>query len=69
MRVEELETPIPVIDLDRVEHNLAKMQAHCDSYDLRLRPHIKTQKRPLSHAGRWNSAPAALRARSSARPR
>jgi len=46
MRVEELETPIPVIDLDRVEHNLAKMQAYCDSYDLRLRPHIKTHKMP-----------------------
>ena len=46
MRVEELETPIPVIDLDRVEHNLAKMQAYCDSHDLRLRPHIKTHKMP-----------------------
>ena len=42
-----LETPAPVIDLDRVEHNLAKMQAYADSHGLRLRPHIKTHKLPL----------------------
>jgi D-serine deaminase-like pyridoxal phosphate-dependent protein len=46
MRVEDLETPVPVIDLDRVEHNLAKMQAYCDEKSLRLRPHIKTHKIP-----------------------
>ena len=46
MRIEDLETPVPVIDLDRVEHNLAKMQAYCDSHGLRLRPHIKTHKMP-----------------------
>jgi D-serine deaminase-like pyridoxal phosphate-dependent protein len=50
MRIEELETPVPVIDLDRVEHNLAKMQAYCRSHGLRLRPHIKTHKMPaLAH--------------------
>lgn len=46
MRVEDLETPVPVIDLDRVEHNLSKLQAYCDSHTLRLRPHIKTHKIP-----------------------
>ena len=46
MRIDELETPVPVVDLDRVEHNLAKMQAYCDDHDLRLRPHIKTHKMP-----------------------
>ncbi len=46
MRLEDLETPVPVIDLDRVERNLAKMQAYCDSHNLRLRPHIKTHKMP-----------------------
>jgi D-serine deaminase-like pyridoxal phosphate-dependent protein len=46
MRIADLETPVPVIDLDRVEHNLAKMQAYCDSHGLRLRPHIKTHKIP-----------------------
>jgi D-serine deaminase-like pyridoxal phosphate-dependent protein len=50
MRIEELETPVPVIDLDRVEHNLMKMQDYCDSHGLRLRPHIKTHKMPaLAH--------------------
>jgi D-serine deaminase-like pyridoxal phosphate-dependent protein len=46
MHVDELETPVPVIDLERVERNLAKMQAYCDSHKLRLRPHIKTHKMP-----------------------
>ncbi|WP_029007502.1 alanine racemase [Azospirillum halopraeferens] len=46
MRVDELDTPVPVIDLDRVEHNLAKMQAYCDLHGLKLRPHIKTHKLP-----------------------
>ncbi|HWY65187.1 MAG TPA: hypothetical protein VNX61_08225, partial [Rhizomicrobium sp.] len=46
MRIEELDTPVPVVDLDIVEHNLAKMQAYCDSHGLALRPHIKTHKIP-----------------------
>ena len=46
MLIDELETPVPVIDLDRVEHNLAKMQAYCDQHGLKLRPHIKTHKIP-----------------------
>lgn len=46
MRIADLETPVPVIDLDRVEHNLAKMQAYCDQHGLKLRPHIKTHKIP-----------------------
>ncbi len=46
MLIDELETPVPVIDLDRVEHNLAKMQAYCDRHGLKLRPHIKTHKIP-----------------------
>lgn len=46
MRIEDLETPVPVIDLDRVERNLRKMQAYCDQHGLKLRPHIKTHKLP-----------------------
>ena len=46
MRIEDLDTPVPVIDLDRVEHNLTKMQAYCDRHGLGLRPHIKTHKMP-----------------------
>jgi len=46
LRIDELDTPVPVVDLDIVEHNLAKMQAYCDSHGLSLRPHIKTHKIP-----------------------
>jgi D-serine deaminase-like pyridoxal phosphate-dependent protein len=46
MRIETLETPVPVIDLDRAERNLAKMQIYCDSHGLALRPHIKTHTIP-----------------------
>ncbi|MBE9606847.1 alanine racemase [Acetobacteraceae bacterium H6797] len=46
MRIEELETPVPVVDLDIVERNLKKMQAYCDAHGLALRPHIKTHKMP-----------------------
>ena len=46
MRIDELDTPVPVVELDIVEHNLAKMQAYCDSHGLALRPHIKTHKIP-----------------------
>src|ERR1700730_15418870 len=46
MRIEDLDTPVPVIDRDRVEHNLTKMQAYCDRHGLGLLPHIKTHKMP-----------------------
>jgi D-serine deaminase-like pyridoxal phosphate-dependent protein len=46
MRVDELDTPVPVVDLDVVERNLQKMQAYCDKHGLALRPHIKTHKIP-----------------------
>jgi D-serine deaminase-like pyridoxal phosphate-dependent protein len=46
LRIDELDTPVPVVDLDIVEHNLAKMQAYCDGHGLALRPHIKTHKIP-----------------------
>jgi D-serine deaminase-like pyridoxal phosphate-dependent protein len=46
LAVSALETPVPVIDLDRVERNLARMQAYADEHRLALRPHIKTHKLP-----------------------
>lgn len=46
IRVEDLETPVPVIDLDRAELNLEKMQRYCREHGLALRPHIKTHKIP-----------------------
>jgi D-serine deaminase-like pyridoxal phosphate-dependent protein len=43
-RLEDLETPVPVIDLDIVERNLVRWQERCDTAGLANRPHIKTHK-------------------------
>jgi D-serine deaminase-like pyridoxal phosphate-dependent protein len=45
-KVEDLETPAVLIDLDRVEGNLTRAQDYADAHGLRLRPHIKTHKVP-----------------------
>ena len=44
--IAELDTPCVLIDLDRVEANLARAQAHADANGYALRPHIKTHKLP-----------------------
>lgn len=46
MPVEELETPILVIDLDAMERNLATMMNIINSSGVQLRPHLKTAKSP-----------------------
>jgi D-serine deaminase-like pyridoxal phosphate-dependent protein len=46
MRMEELPTPALVIDLDRMERNIAAWQAMADRNGVGLRPHIKTHKVP-----------------------
>jgi D-serine deaminase-like pyridoxal phosphate-dependent protein len=40
-------TPAVVIDLDRVERNIARVQAACDQAGVANRPHIKTHKSPV----------------------
>lgn len=50
-RLEDLETPVPVIDIDVVANNLARWQARCDKAGFGNRPHIKTHKMvPLARA-------------------
>ena len=44
--LESLETPVPIVDLDRLTHNLDRMAAYATLHDLRLRPHVKTHKSP-----------------------
>lgn len=44
--VADLDTPAVLVDLDRVEANLARAQAYADRHHLALRPHIKTHKIP-----------------------
>lgn len=41
-----LDTPAVLIDIDRVEANLQRVQAYADKHGLKLRPHIKTHKLP-----------------------
>lgn len=44
--ISDIETPAVLIDLDRVETNLQRAQAHADAEGYKLRPHIKTHKLP-----------------------
>jgi D-serine deaminase-like pyridoxal phosphate-dependent protein len=46
MSLDELETPTPVVDLDRMERNLDRAAAYAAKHGLALRPHIKTHKSP-----------------------
>ena len=43
----EYGTPVAVIDMDRVERNIARVQKACDAAGLANRPHIKTHKSPI----------------------
>ncbi|WP_439357072.1 D-TA family PLP-dependent enzyme [Bradyrhizobium sp. DASA03007] len=42
----EYGTPCAVIDMDRVERNIARIQKACDEAGVANRPHIKTHKNP-----------------------
>ena len=44
MSLAALETPVPVVDVDRLERNLARWQQRCDELGLANRPHVKTHK-------------------------
>src|SRR5262245_42748513 len=42
----EVETPVAVIDLDRLEFNLNDLQSYVDAHGIELWPHTKTHKSP-----------------------
>src|SRR5205809_7393485 len=44
--LDEVETPAAVVDLDRLEANLQRLQAYADSHGIALWPHTKTHKSP-----------------------
>src|SRR5690606_30542362 len=46
MNIDDIDTPAILIDLDRVEANLARAQAYADGNGFALRPHIKTHRLP-----------------------
>ncbi|MEN5277271.1 D-TA family PLP-dependent enzyme [Brucella sp. TWI432] len=43
----EIDTPAILIDVNRVQANIIKAQAHADKIGVKLRPHIKTHKLPF----------------------
>ncbi|MDQ6887020.1 MAG: alanine racemase [Gemmatimonadota bacterium] len=47
MKISELETPVPVVELDRMARNLDRMAAYAADHGLALRPHGKTHKSPF----------------------
>ncbi|GAB4427151.1 MAG: D-TA family PLP-dependent enzyme [Chloroflexi bacterium OHK40] len=46
MQIADLDTPVAVVDLDRLEANIARFQTYLDRHGIANRPHIKTHKIP-----------------------
>jgi D-serine deaminase-like pyridoxal phosphate-dependent protein len=46
MSIDELDTPVQVVDLDKLEKNIRAMQDAVSMAGCRLRPHVKTHKIP-----------------------
>jgi len=42
----DVETPVAMVDLDRLEANLQRLQSYADSHGIALWPHTKTHKSP-----------------------
>lgn len=46
MHIADLETPVPVVDMDRMQANITRLQVYMDEHKIANRPHIKTHKIP-----------------------
>jgi len=46
MHIDELETPVPVVDLDILESNITRLQTYLAEHNIANRPHMKTHKIP-----------------------
>jgi D-serine deaminase-like pyridoxal phosphate-dependent protein len=46
VRLLDADTPALLVDVDRVERNVASLQRYCDEHGFALRSHIKTHKLP-----------------------
>lgn len=44
--VEQLDTPVAIVDLDRLTANINRLQTYLDQHHIANRPHIKTHKIP-----------------------
>ena len=67
-KIDDIETPALVVDLDAFENNLSTMQSAADRLGVKLRPHAKTHKFPLSPCARWPWVRSVNAARKWARP-
>ena len=45
--IRELDTPILLVDLDRMDANIETMVGVCRSHNIQWRPHAKCHKSPL----------------------
>ncbi len=46
MNIKQLETPVAVVDADRLEANITRLQRYLDEHGIAHRPHVKTHKIP-----------------------
>lgn len=46
MDIEQLDTPVAIVDLELLGENILRLQSHLDKYGISNRPHIKTHKIP-----------------------
>jgi len=46
VHIEDLDTPVAVVDADRLETNISRFQSYLDQHHIQNRPHIKTHKIP-----------------------
>lgn len=46
MKIDRIDTPAPVIDLDIMDRNIQRLQGYLDEHGIGNRPHIKTHKIP-----------------------
>jgi D-serine deaminase-like pyridoxal phosphate-dependent protein len=46
MNIEDLDTPVAIVDLDIMEANIMRAQGYLDRHGIKNRPHIKTHKIP-----------------------
>lgn len=46
LSLDQLETPVVTVDIDRLEANIQRLQAYLDQHGIANRPHMKTHKIP-----------------------
>jgi D-serine deaminase-like pyridoxal phosphate-dependent protein len=60
MTLAALETPVPLVDLDRMERNLDRLADYTRTHGLALRPHVKTHKSPIIAAAQLRRGAAGV---------